>query len=64
MTTYELICSDNKSYGVRITKVMIINNISDNYEAVKNLTDTCNRCEVDMEHFPDVLENFLTDYNF
>jgi hypothetical protein len=66
MTTYELIKPKNKSkgYGLKATKVIVYEDIAGDYEAVKNLVDTCNRCDVDLDFFPDILENYLTDYTF
>lgn len=65
MTNYEIIGKKGSAnYGVKITKVLIIKNISSDYGAVKNLVDTCNRCDVDMDFFPDILENYLPDYTF
>lgn len=66
MTTYELIKSEdnNKGYGIKATKIQVFEDISSDYNAVKNLADTCNRCDVELEFFYDVLENYLTDYTF
>ncbi len=64
MTHYEMIIPKHKTegYGVKATK--IIKDISKNYNAVKNLVDTCNRCDVDLDIFPDILENYLNDFSF
>lgn len=64
MTTYSVISpkDDKKGYGLKITNVKYIEDISSDYNAVKKLADTCNCCNVEMEFFPDVLDNFLSDY--
>lgn len=54
--------NEQKLYGVSITKEKRIENISNNYFAIKNLVDVCNSAQVDFEHFEDVLENFIEDY--
>ena len=62
MTYYNIIEKNNKSgYGIKITKERIIENISCDYSTVSHLIDICNRNEVDMDHFDDILENFLSD---
>ncbi|MBQ5347355.1 MAG: hypothetical protein IIU39_04850 [Ruminococcus sp.] len=64
MTTYELVYPENseQSYGVKAVKIFC--DISADFHVVKSLVDTCNRSDVDVEFFPDILENFLTDYTF
>lgn len=64
MTTYEIIMpkNENQGYGLKVTK--LYEDISPNYDTVKNIADTCNRCGVEIEYFPDVLENYLTNFTF
>ncbi len=66
MTTYELIkpANNSKGYGIKAVKTRVIEDIANDFEVVKKLVDTCNRCEVDLEIFPDILENYLSDYTF
>lgn len=63
MTHYKITRkTPKKGYGVTVTKVKTVDNISDNYSIVKLLVDTCNKLQVEFEHFEDVLENFAEDY--
>lgn len=61
MTEYSLIIPDHKEegYGVQIS----VTDISYNRSEVTLLVETCNRAKVSVEQFPDVLDNFLSDYN-
>lgn len=52
----------NKGYGIKITKVKIFEDISNNINYVNRIVEVCNRCDVEMEFFPDVLENFMSDF--
>lgn len=65
MTSYSVISpkDKHKGYGIKITNIKLIEDISHNYNAVKKLADTCNRCDVDVNFFSDVLDNFLSDYD-
>ena len=66
MTYYEVIVPKRKTegYGIKATKIKIIEDISKNFNAVKKLADTCNKNDVDLDIFPDVLENYIDDYTF
>lgn len=65
MTYYSIIdnpLSQDKGYGVKVTKEKTLEDISADYDTVKYLVDTCNSMDVDFDHFEDVLENFAEDY--
>ncbi len=64
MTTYSVALPSKPSdgYGIRLTKIIVIENISNDFDVVKRLADTCNRCKVEAEFFEDVLENYLSDF--
>jgi hypothetical protein len=65
-TSYSLfITGDNAKtkYGVKIVKEKVIEDISDNKNIVEKLVNTCNRLEVDYDHFDDILENYLEDFS-
>ncbi len=64
MTTYSVVlpAGPTDGYGIKLTKILIIKNISNDFNVVKRLADTCNRCQVEAEFFEDVLENYLSDF--
>lgn len=64
MTNYSIEKPKNKNqgYGIKITKVKVFEDISNNINYVKRIVEVCNACDVDMEFFPDVLENFMSDF--
>lgn len=60
MTHYSITFKHNH-YGIKIIKEKTVDNISDDYTIIKLLVDSCNKFQVDFEHFEDILENFLGD---
>ena len=64
VTRYCLLEWKNKksSYGVKITKERIVEDISNNKEMVIKLVQTCNKTQLDFDQFDDVLENYLEDF--
>ncbi len=64
VTRYCLLECKNKksSYGVKITKERIVEDISNNKEMVIKLVQTCNKTQLDFDQFDDVLENYLGDF--
>lgn len=64
MTYYEILNPELKTEGYGIKATKILKDISKNYTALKKLVDTCNRLDVDLDLFPDILENYLDDFTF
>ncbi|MBQ5398884.1 MAG: hypothetical protein IIU14_05540 [Ruminococcus sp.] len=53
---------ENQGYGILIIKEKLIEDISPIYSAVKRLADECNRGQVELEDFDDILDSFLSDF--
>ena len=64
MTYYEIISPEfpEEGYGIKIITERIVKGISPDVNIVRRLCDMCNRLSLSEEHFDDVLENYLADY--
>lgn len=62
LTHYSLIKTSKESYGVRIVTERIVKDVSISRKIVCRLVKSCNKYQLDFQHFDDVLENFLEDF--
>lgn len=59
-------CSQNK-YGINVfdgnTLIKSINDISDNETDIIKLVNMCNELKIELCHFDDIIEDYLTDFH-